>query len=107
MTQRGTQKTVLAFMIGMCSLNSQHAGQYASCECYLLFCSYTNDHQGNLSNLKLPHSKGTREDNKQILYCYFRSNPTQRVYRKELNKFELNLLDIRKQPKYLQIRLGE
>ena len=59
-----------------------HCWHFANAECF--FFRYTNDEQINHSNHRLQRRKWTREGNKRALYCYFRSNPTEREYRKRM-----------------------
>ena len=46
------------------------------------FLRYTNDDLNNYTNQSHQHRKWEKEDNKFALCTYFRSNPTQRGYRK-------------------------
>ena len=45
---------------------------------------YTNSDLRNLTNQRPKRKAWTREDNQLALHCYFRSNPTQRGYRKRV-----------------------
>ena len=68
-------------MIGRCSLDSQHGrldGHPANVGCSLF--RYTN--LRNHINQRPKRKAWTWEDNQLVLHCYFRSNPTQRGYRK-------------------------
>ena len=81
----GTQTTSLGVMIGRCSPNSQHwrpDRHPAKVGCSLFRC--TNDDLKNQTNQRRKHKTWTREDSQLVLYCYFRSNPTQRGYRKRM-----------------------
>ena len=83
--QHGTQTTGLGVMIVRCSLERQYGrsnGHYANVGCSSL--RYTNDEQINHSNQRPQRRKWTRKNNKTALYCYFRSNPTKRGYRKRM-----------------------
>ena len=46
------------------------------------FLWYTNNNLSNHTYQRHKHRKWTREDNKLVLHCYFRTNPTKRGYRK-------------------------
>ena len=48
------------------------------------FFRYSNDQRINHSNQRLQRRKWIKKDNKIALYCYFRSNPTQRGNRKRM-----------------------
>ena len=77
-TQRGTQDSGLGVMIGRCSFDSQHGqpDRHPTDVGYSLFW-YINGYLRNHTN-QIPKRKAwTREDNQLVLYCYFRSNPTQ------------------------------
>ena len=83
-----TQTTGLGVIIGRCSLDSQHVGpsphpEGVGCS---FFC-YTNELRNHL-NQRHQHRKQTRKNNKFVLYCYFRSNPTQMKYRKRMIKIQ-------------------
>ena len=82
MTQRGTQVTGSGVMIGRCSPDSQHGRSNHPANVGLSFFRYTNDDLRNHTNQSLKHKTWNMEDNKLALYYYFRSNPTQRGYRK-------------------------
>ena len=83
--QYGVQTTGLGVMIGRYSLHSQHgsADQHRAYVSFS-FSRYTNGEQRDQSHQRPQHRKWTREDNKLALYCYFRSNPTKRGYRKRM-----------------------
>ena len=84
-TQCGTQTAGLGVIIGKCSLIANMEDLFGILQMLdTLFFRYTNDKQSNPSNQRLQCRKCTREDNKPVLYCYFRSNPTQRGYRKRM-----------------------
>ena len=92
-TQRGTQTTGVGIMIGRCSPDSQHEGN--ACRPANVGSSsfrYTNDDLTNHTNQRHQHRKWTWEDNKFAPHCYFRSNPTQRWFRKRMIE---NALDFR------------
>ena len=91
--QHGVQTTGLGVMIGRCSLDSQHEGpgQHPMNVC----CSslsytndssfrYTNDEQIDHSYRRPQRWKWTEEVKKLALYCYFRSIPGKRGYRKTM-----------------------
>ena len=83
--QHGTQASGLGVMIGRCSPESQYGrpdSHPANVGCS--FFRYTNDELRNHINQRRKHKKWTREDNPLALHCYFRSNPTQRGYRKRM-----------------------
>ena len=80
MAQCGTQASCLDVMIGRCSTDSHcHPGN-VGCS----FFWYTNNGQRNHTNLRRKHKTWTMEGNQFALHCYFRSNPTQRGYRKRM-----------------------
>ena len=84
-TQRGTQATGLGVMIGRCSPDSQHGRPdrhptNVGCS----FFRYINDDVKNHNEQRLKRRTWTREENKLVLECYFRSNPSQRGYRKRM-----------------------
>ena len=49
-----------------------------------LFFRYINDDVTNHNEQRLKRRTWTREENKLVLECYFRSNPSQRGYRKRM-----------------------
>ena len=49
-----------------------------------LFFRYTNDDVRNHNNQRPKRKTWTREENQHALKCYFRSNPSQRGYRKRM-----------------------
>ena len=84
-TQCGTQATGLGVMIGRCSPDSQHGrpGRHPTnfgCS----FFRYVNDDETNHNEQRPKRRTWTREENKLVLECYFRSNPSQRGYRKRM-----------------------
>ena len=86
-TQRGTQNMGLGVMIGRCSPDSQHERlndhpAHVGCS----FFRYTNDDLRNHTNQRRKHKIWTMEVNQLALHCYFRSNPTQRGYRKRMTE---------------------
>ena len=84
-TQRGAQESDLGVMIGRCSLDSQHGRSDrhpANVGCSLF--RYTNSDLMNRTNQRPKRKTWTREDNQLALHCYFKSNPTQRGYRKRM-----------------------
>ena len=99
-TQRGTQIVDLSVMIGSCFFDSQHwkPTRHPANDGYP-FYMYTNDEQINHLNQRLQQRKRTREDNKLVLYCYFRSNLTQKGIEKESEKFGKNSFGLRQQTK--------
>ena len=79
-TQRRTQATGLGVIIGRCSPDSQHGRTdrhptNVGCS----FFRYTN-HNGQRPKRRT----WSREENQLVLECYFRSNPSQRGYRKKM-----------------------
>ena len=81
-TQRGTQATSLALMIGRCSLDSHHGR--ADHHPANVGCSLFRYRNGDFTNQTPKRKAWTREDNQLALHCYFRSNPTQKGYRKKV-----------------------
>ena len=84
-TQRGAQESDLGVMIGRCSLDSQHrraSRHLANVGCSLF--RYTNSDLKKRTNQRPKRKKWTREDDQLALRCYFKSNPTQRGYRKRM-----------------------
>ena len=84
-TQRETQTTGPGVMIGRCSPDSQHGrpGRHptnAGCS----FFRYINDDVTNHNEQRPKRRTWTREENQLVLECYFRSNPSQRGYRKRM-----------------------
>ena len=84
-TQRGTQAIGLGVMIGRCSPDSQHGRPdrhptNVGCS----FFSYINDDVRNHNDQRPKCKTWTREDNQLALQWYFRSNPSQRGYRKRM-----------------------
>ena len=84
-TQRGTQATGLGIMIGRCSPDSQHGRAVrhptnVGCP----FFRYINDDVTNPNEQRPKRRTWTREENQLVLECYFRSNPSQRGYRKRM-----------------------
>ena len=84
-TQRGIQATGLGIMIGKCSLENQHKRpeDHPASVGYPFF-RYTNEDLRNHTHQRPKRKAWTREDKQLALYCYFRSNPTQRGYRKRM-----------------------
>ena len=87
-TQRGTQATGLGVMIGWCSPVSQHGRPdrhptNVGCS-FFFFFRYINDDVTNHNEQRPKRRTWTREENKLVLECYFRSNPSQRGYRKRM-----------------------
>ena len=84
-TQRGTRATGLGVMIGKCSADSQHGriDRHPANVCCSFF-RYSNDDEKNHNDQRTKRKTWTREDNQLALYCYFRSNPSQRGYRKRM-----------------------
>ena len=86
-TQRGTQATGLGVMIGRCSPDSQH--ERPDCHPTNVECSffrYINNNITNHNDQRPTRKTWTREDNQLSLQCYFRSNPSQRGYRKRMTE---------------------
>ena len=84
-TQHGTQDSDLGVMISRCSLDSQHGRpdrHPANVDCSLF--RYTNSDLKNHTNQKPKRKTWIRKDSQLALHCYFRSNPTQRGYRKRM-----------------------
>ena len=84
-TKRETLATGLGAMIGRCSPDSQHVrpDRHPENVGYYLF-RYMNDDISNHNDQRLKRKTWTREDNQLALHCYFRSNPSQRRYRKRM-----------------------
>ena len=106
-TLRGTQDSDLGVMIGRCSLDSQHGrpGSHpANVGCSLF--RYTNNDSMNPTNQRPKWKTWTREENQLALHCYFKSNPTQRGYRKRMMKIwqELSLFQTTSQRLADQVR---
>ena len=84
-TQRGIQASGFVIMVGMYSLDSQHCRPVrhpANVGCSLF--SSTNGDLRNHINQWPKRKVWTREVNQFALHCYFRSNNTQRGYRKRM-----------------------
>ena len=84
-TKRRTLATGLGVIISRCSLDSQHGRPVrhsANVGCSLFRCM--NDNISNHNDQRPKRKTWTREDNQLALHCYFRSNPSQRVYRKRM-----------------------
>ena len=47
---------------------------------------YINKDQSKKASERNRRKKWTREDNKNVIYCYFKCNPTQKVYRKRVTE---------------------
>ena len=76
--QRGTQMTDLSLMIGNCSIDSSNGG--SSCHPANVgspYFRYTSKNQINKTSKIDQRGKCTREDNKNTIDCYFKSNPKQ------------------------------
>ena len=84
-TQCGTQATGLGVMTGRCSPDSQHGrpGRHPT-NVGCSFFRYINDDVTNHKDQRPKRRTWTREENKLVLECYFRSNPSQRGYRKRM-----------------------
>ena len=86
-TQRGAKDSDLGVMIGRCSLDSQYRRPERHPEnvgCSLF--RYTNSDLKNCTNQRPKRKTWIREDNQLALHCYFKSNPTQRGYRKRMQE---------------------
>ena len=86
-TKRGTQATGLGVIIGRCSPDSQHGRldrhpTNVGCS----FFRYMNDDVSNHNSKRPKRKTWTMEDNHLALHCYFRSNPSQRGYRKRMRQ---------------------
>ena len=84
-TKRVTQATGLGVMISRCSLDSQHGRP--DCHPANVGCSlfrYLNDDISNHNDQRPKRKIWTREDNQLALHCYFKSNLSQRGYRKRM-----------------------
>ena len=80
-TKFRTQATGLRVMIDRCSLDSHHGRpdrHPANVDCSLF--RYTSNHNNQRPKCKT----WTREDNQLALHCYFKSNPSQRDYKKRM-----------------------
>ena len=87
MTKPGTQATGLGVMIGKCSPNNQHGTSNrhpANVGCSLF--RYMNNDISNHNDQRPKRKTWTREDNHIALHCYFRSNPSQRGYKKRMRE---------------------
>ena len=83
--QHETQTTCLGVMVSRCFFDSQHRGydrHPENIDCSSSRCIH--DEQIYYSNQRSQWRKLTREGNKIALYCYFRSNLTERGYRKRM-----------------------
>ena len=88
--QHGAQTTCLGVMIGRCSLDNKY-GELIGIK-RMSSSKYTNNSSSRCTNHKQidrSHQrpqcrKCTGEDNKLAVYCYFRSNPAKRGYRKRM-----------------------
>ena len=65
-------------MIGMCSPDSQHG------DSSVILRLYMNKDLSNQTNQRRQQRICTREENQLVFHCYFRSNSTQRGYRKRM-----------------------
>ena len=84
-TQHGTQATGLGVMIGRFSPDSQHGRNDrhpANVGCS--FFRYIDDDVTNHNDQRPTRKTWTTEDNQLALQCYFRSNSSQRGYRKRM-----------------------
>ena len=86
-TQRGTQATGLGVIIDSCSPDSLHGRpdyhpKNVGCSSF----RYINDDVTNHNEHRPKHKKWTMEENQLALQCYFRSNPSQREYRKRMKE---------------------
>ncbi len=82
-TQRGTQ-TSLDVMIGRCSLDSQYdASDWRPANISCSNFRYIKTKARNTSE-RYQRKIWTREDNKNVIHSYFKSNPTQRRYKKKI-----------------------
>ena len=84
-TQRGTQAAGLGVMICRCSPDSLHERPDRSpTNVGCSFFRYINDDVTNHYEQKPKRRTWTREENQLVLERYFRSNPSQRGYRKRM-----------------------
>ena len=84
-TQRGTQATGLGVMTGRCSPDCQHGRpDRHPTNVGFIFFRYINDDITNHNEQSPKRRTWTTEDNQLVLECYFRSNPSQRGYRKRM-----------------------
>ena len=91
-TQCGSEDSILGVMVGRCSLGSQHGRPNrhpANVGCS--FLRYANRDLKNHTNQRPKRKTWTREENQLTLHWYFRSNPTQRGYRKRMMKIRQEL----------------
>ena len=104
-TQLWTQAAGLGVMIGRCSPDSQHRrnGRHPT-KVGCSFFKYINDDVRNHNDQRLKRKTWTREDNQLALQCYFRSNPSQRGYRKRMIE---NVRNFRQLAKGLPIKLEQ
>ena len=84
-TKRGTQATGSGVIIGRCSLDSQlwRPDHHPANVGYSLF-RYLNKDISNQNYQRTKRKTWTRENNQLGLDCYFKSNPSQRGYRKRM-----------------------
>ena len=83
--QTGTRITGLGIMIGKCSTDSQHGrlDRYpANVGCS--FFKYTDDDLTNPTNKRRKSKAWTRKENQLAQQWYFKSNHTQRGYKKRM-----------------------
>ena len=85
MTQHRTQATGLGVMISRYSPDNLHGRpDHHPMNVCCSFFRYTNDDLRNYTNQRHKHKTWTKEDKQLALHCYFRSNLTQRRYRKRM-----------------------
>ena len=103
-TKRGTHATGLSVMISRCSHDSQHGRldrHPANVGCS--FFRYMKDDTSNHNDQRPKRKTWTREDNHLALHCYFRSNPSQRGYRKRMIEIRQEYVNFQTtEPKFCQ-----
>ena len=86
--QRGTHKIGLDVIIGSYFRDSQNGDFVGILRMLAVLISGTQDkpkYQFNWDTLK--EKKWKREDNNNVIHCYFKNKPTNRVYRKRMMIF--------------------
>ena len=81
-TPHGTEATRLRAAVAVLIANMGDDRHSANVGC--AFFRYTNAELKNHTNQRSKNKTWAREDNQLVLHCYFRSNPTQRGYRKRM-----------------------
>ena len=97
--------TDLSVMIARCSLDRQNVGPIWHPAIVGWWFRYTNYGQSNHTNQRHQNRIWTREDDYLVRNSYFRSNPTQWVYRKRMVKRGKYVLDFGQQANYSMSKL--